>query len=80
MSDLDIELFKTQAKGQIIIGSEDIDSRMNSIAINEMVFGEYRAVDDVIRDLEKINRSTLLNYIEDKLKIEERSLFVLGQK
>lgn len=80
LSEQDIGLFKTQAKGQIIIGSEDIDSRMNSIAINEMVFGQYRAVDDVIRDLEKINRTSLMNYIEEKLKKEQRSLFVLGQK
>ncbi len=80
LSEQDIDLFKTQAKGQIIIGSEDIDSRMNSIAINEMVFGKYRAVDDVIRDLEEINRTSLLRYIEEKLKKEQRSLFVLGQK
>jgi len=80
LSEQDIDLFKTQAKGQIIIGSEDIDSRMNSIAINEMVFGQYRAVDDVIQDLEKINRASLMTYIEEKLRKEQRSLFVLGQK
>ncbi len=76
----DIELYKTQAKGQIIIGAEDIDNRMNSIAVNEMVFGEYRPVDSVIADIEKVNQDTVMAYIEDKIDPDNLSLYMLGNE
>lgn len=78
LSKEDIELYKTQAKGQIIIGAEDIDNRMNSIAINEMVFGEYRPVDQVIADIDKVNQDSVMEYLEDKLDPEKLSLYMLG--
>ncbi|MCB0378853.1 MAG: insulinase family protein [Bdellovibrionales bacterium] len=74
----EVQLYKTQAKGQIIIASEDIDSRMNSLAVNEMVFGKYREVDEVIADIEKVNRDSVMDYIQQKLDIDKMSLFVLG--
>ena len=75
-----IELYKTQAKGQILIGAEDIDNRMNSIAVNEMVFGEYRSVDRVIDDIDQVNPESLMKYIETHLDPDNLSLFSLGRK
>ena len=80
LSNEDIELYKTQAKGQIIIGAEDIDNRMNSIAVNEMVFGEYRAVDTVIADIDKVNKDSVMAYVQDKLDPDNLSLFMLGSE
>ncbi len=74
----EIELYKTQAKGQIVIGSEDIDNRMNSIAVNEMVFGQYRPVDKVIEDIEKVNQDSVMDYIDEHLDPDNTSLFTLG--
>lgn len=76
----EIELYKTQAKGQIIIGAEDIDNRMNSIAINEMVFGTYRSVEKVIADIDLVNQDTVMQYIEDKLNPDDLSHFMLGSE
>jgi predicted Zn-dependent peptidase len=76
----DINLFKTQAKGQIVIGSDDIDNRMNSLAVNEMVFKKFRSVDEVISDIEKVNQDSVMEYIEDKLDPENLSLFLLGEE
>ncbi len=76
----EINLYKRQAKGQILIGSEDIDNRMNSIAVNEMVFGEYRSVDRVIADIDQVNVDSVMAYIEDKLDPDNLSLFILGPK
>lgn len=76
----EIELYKTQAKGQIIIGAEDIDNRMNSIAINEMVFGTYRSVEKVIADIDLVNQETVMQYIEDKLNPDDLSYFMLGSE
>lgn len=80
LSKEDIDLYKTQAKGQIIIGSEDIDNRMNSLAVNEMVFNEYRSVDKVIEDIDKVNQDSVMEYIEEKLNIDKLSLFMLGSQ
>ena len=80
LSNEEIELYKTQAKGQIIIGAEDIDNRMNSIAVNEMVFGEYRSVDRVIADIDKVNKDSVMEYIEQKLDPENTSLFTMGSE
>jgi predicted Zn-dependent peptidase len=80
LSEEDLELFKTQTKGQIIIGSEDIDSRMNSLAINEMVFGHYRSVDEVISDIDKINTESLMKYIQKTLKKDQIGLFTMGKR
>ena len=74
----EIELFKTQAKGQIVIGAEDIDNRMNSIAVNEMIFGEYRPVDQVLADIDKVNQDSIQAYIDEKLDPDALSLYMLG--
>ncbi len=75
----DIELYKTQAKGEIIIGAEDFENRMNSLAINEMIFGEYRSVDQVICDIDKVNKDSVMESIRSKLDPENNlSFFLLG--
>ena len=78
LSQDDIELYKTQAKGEIIIGSEDFENRMNSLAINEMIFGEYRPVDQVLCDIDKVNRDSVMESVHSKLDPEKLSLFLLG--
>lgn len=74
----DIEFFKTQARGQIIIGSEDIDNRMNSLAVNEMVFRKYRSIDSVIEDINKVTVDSVMKYINDKLDIDKLNYFLMG--
>ncbi len=78
LSQADIDLYKTQAKGQILLGSEDIDNRMNSLAINEMIFGEYRPVDSVIADINKLKQNSIHEYIQRKIDMDNLSLFVMG--
>ena len=78
LSQEEIKLYKTQAKGQIIIGSEDIDNRMQSIATNEMVFGEYRSVDRVLSDIDQVNQDSVMEYVEEFLDEDLVSLLVLG--
>ena len=74
----DIEMYKTQAKAQILIASEDIESRMNSIAINEMVFGEFRSVDSVIQEIEKVTFDSVDAYVKKVIDPETLGFFMLG--
>ncbi len=76
--DRELEMFKTQLKGQILLGAEDMENRMNSLGINEMVFGEYRPVDEVIRDIEKVNRKSVADYVRKYFDMDSVSLMVMG--
>ena len=75
----DLDLFKTQVKGQILLGADDVENRMNSLGVNEMVFGKYRSVEDVIRDIEAISLDSLHQYIETFIDPEQVGILVMGQ-
>lgn len=75
----DLDLFKTQVKGSILLGADDIENRMNSLAVNEMMFGRYRSVDEVVRDVEKVTLDSVHEYIEEKFRPENPSMLLMGQ-
>jgi predicted Zn-dependent peptidase len=74
----DLDLFKTQVKGSILLGADDIENRMNSLAVNEMMFGRYRAVDEVVRDVEKVTLDSVHEYIESKFLPDDPSILLMG--
>ena len=74
----DVEMYKIQARAQILIASEDIESRMNSIAINEMVFGDFRSVDSVIQEVDRVTPESVDAYIKKMVKPENLGFFMLG--
>ncbi len=78
VSESELKMFKEQLKGQILLGAEDMENRMNSLGINEMVFGEYRPVDEVIRDIDRVNRKSMKNYVEKYFDMKQASLMVMG--
>ncbi len=74
----DLDLFKTQVKGSILLGADDIENRMNSLAVNEMMFGRYRSVDEVVRDVEKVTLDSVHDYIESKFLPDDPSMLLMG--
>ncbi|RYZ68615.1 MAG: insulinase family protein, partial [Proteobacteria bacterium] len=74
----DLDLFKTQVKGSILLGADDIENRMNSLAVNEMMFGRYRGVDEVVRDIEAVTLDSVHDFIETKFLIERPSMLLMG--
>lgn len=54
MSDREIHFYQRQIEGSLWLGAEDVENRMNSLAINEMVFQDYRPVDRVIQDINAV--------------------------
>lgn len=75
----DLDLFKTQVKGSILLGADDVESRMNSLAVNEMMFGRYRAVDEVVRDVERVTLDSVHEFIETKFSPENPAMLLMGQ-
>jgi predicted Zn-dependent peptidase len=78
ISKSDVELFKTQVVGSILLGSDDIENRMSSIAVNEMVFGEYRSVDAVIQQIQKVTRESVNEFIKTEFKTDKISGVLMG--
>jgi len=76
----DLKLFKTQVRGQLLMGSEDIENRMTSLGVNEMVFEEYRSVESVIADIEKVSIESVNSYLDNFFDLSKMSLLLMGPK
>ena len=79
ISKSDLNMYKTQVKGQILLGADDVENRMNSIGVNEMVFGEYRSVDKVIADIDGVSLDSVHAYIETYIDEDKTGLLLMGQ-
>lgn len=78
VSKKELESFKTQVLGQIILGTDDMDNRMTSIAVNEMLFQEYRSVERVIGDVQKVTTETVRKYLDRYLARENFGILLMG--
>ena len=76
----DIELFKTQVRGQLLMGSDDIENRMSSLGVNEMIFNSYRSVEDVIASVEAVNEKSVKAYLQDHFDLAKVSVALMGPK
>lgn len=74
----ELKLFKTQVTGSILLGSEDVESRMASLAVNEMAFGAYKPVSEVIREIEAVTMNSINEYIEKYLINPKFGILLLG--
>jgi len=74
----DLAMFKTQVKGQILLGAEDMENRMNSLGVNEMVFQSYKPVDAIIDEIEKVSLASVRDYVRKYFDLDRVSLMVMG--
>ncbi len=73
-----VRQFRQQIACQILLGSDDMENRMTSLGINEMVFGEYRSVEQVIKDLKSVTEKSMKNYISKHLHFNQMSGLLMG--
>ncbi len=78
ISESDLRLFKTQVRGAILLGADDVENRMNSLGVNEMIFAEYRSVDRIIEDIEKVTTKSLKHYVEKYLSENTLAILIMG--
>ncbi|MBC7419515.1 MAG: insulinase family protein [Bdellovibrio sp.] len=74
----DLDLFKTQVRGQLLMGSDDIENRMSSLGVNEMVFEHYRAVETVISEIEEVSVKSMNEYIKKYFDLNKISVILMG--
>jgi predicted Zn-dependent peptidase len=74
----ELSMFKTQVKGQILLGAEDMENRMNSLGVNEMVFQQYKPIDEVISEIDKVTVKSVKEYVSKYVHPDETSLMIMG--
>jgi predicted Zn-dependent peptidase len=74
----EIEMYRTQLEGQILLGSEDMENRMNSLGINELVFEQYRPVEKVISEIHAVNEDSVREYLHRYMRGQKFSFLGVG--
>lgn len=69
---------KNQVKGSLVLSLESSNSHMSRIARQEMYFGKYLSVDDIIRNVEKVTAEQVRHLAQHLFKRDSMSLTVLG--
>lgn len=78
VSEGDLNLFKTQVVGSLLLGSDDIENRMQSIGINEMVFGKYKPVEDVIAEINEVTVKSVNQYLDRTFDLKNMGALLMG--
>lgn len=76
----DVEMFKKQVIGSILLGSDDIENRMSSLAVNEMVFGKYKSAESIIAEIQQVSVHSVEKFIDRYLKADLVSGVIVGAK
>ena len=79
LSKSEFEMYKTQIVGSILLGSDDIENRMTSISVNEMVFNEYRSVEKVIEEIQKITLKDMNSFLKKQIQMDQVSTVLMGK-
>lgn len=74
----DLNMFKTQVRGQLLMGSDDIENRMSSLGVNEMIFKSYKPVDLIIAEIEKVSEKSMKEYIKKYMDLSKTSVVLMG--
>lgn len=74
----EIENYKTQVVGSLLLGADDVDNRMNSIAINEFIFEKYKSPEDVVKEVQEVTADDLHEFIDKWLRPEKMAGVLMG--
>ncbi len=74
----DINLFRTQLTGGLLLGADDIENRMQSIGVNEMVFGKYKPVEEIIDEVNAITVNSVNAYLEKYFHLNKMGAVLMG--
>ena len=78
ISETELDGLKTQIRGALLLGADDVENRMTSIAINEMVFGRYKPVQQVIQEIQSVTPNRINHFLKKRLKSTETGVILLG--
>jgi predicted Zn-dependent peptidase len=74
----EMTMVQTQVRASTIIGSDDPESRMQSLGINELVFGRYRPIGEVLEEFERVKPEAVQDLAETALRPEVLGITLMG--
>ena len=76
----ELQIIKDNLKGTILLSSDSVESRMSSIAKNEIFLGKYVGVDEVCKLIESVTPQDIRRVARKILGHGKRSVLMLGPK
>jgi predicted Zn-dependent peptidase len=80
LTEEELQVIKDNLKGTILISSDSVETRMSSIAKNEIFLGEYVSVDDVCQLIDKVTPQDLRRVARKLFRDGKRSILAMGPK
>jgi predicted Zn-dependent peptidase len=74
----EVDLFRTQVVGSLLLGADDIDNRMHSIGVNEMVFKKYKPVEELIEEINAVTAKSVNQYIKKTFDFDNLGIVLIG--
>ncbi|MBK9293331.1 MAG: insulinase family protein [Oligoflexia bacterium] len=74
-----LDLFKNQVAGGILLGSDDMENRMNSLGVNEMTFGDYIPIEKVVDGINTVTANEIGEIAEKLLDYKKMAVLVMGK-
>ncbi len=78
VSSTELSIAKEQLKGNLLLSTESTGSRMSKLAMNQIFFGKQLIIEDVIRDIDEVNISDIIEISSDLFRSDFLNLTVLG--
>ncbi len=78
LSQKELRMIQDNLKGSILLASDCVESRMSSIAKNEIFLGKYVSVSEVCRQIDAVNVDDIKRVAHSIFKDECRSILALG--
>ena len=76
----EIEIIQENLKGTVLLSADSVESRMTSIARNEIFFGEYTSVEEVCALIDAVKPEDIRRVARNLLGHGKRSIVALGPK
>ncbi len=78
VSDEELERAKNQSKGNIVLGLESSSARMSNLARQQMYYGRFATVDEIIAEVDRVTAADIQRLANDLLHQDRISLTMLG--
>jgi predicted Zn-dependent peptidase len=78
VSDVELKRAKDQLKSNMVIGLESSGSRMASLARQQMYFGQFFGVDEIMEEIEAVTTADVQELAQELFQSETMALTLLG--
>ncbi len=80
LADADLKLIKDNLKGTILLSADSVESRMSSIALNEIFLGKYVPVEEACKLIDEVTPRDIRRVARALIGSGRKSLLALGPK